>query len=494
MTSSRRELVDEILGRHLGAEGGELISATTVARCASYPFALWCDLFAPEDERDADSEFLVMRREAGHAHELKMIEGEVVPVPSQTLEEGFRHTVELMAAGEAKIFQGPLISRPSGMAGIPDQLVKMARSRSIFGNYRYRVVEVKSQYNLTAAHRVQAAFYSRLLGAIQASAPKTFALVDGHGQESVEKFDSWADSLERYIEIARSIVSGQCRPRPVFGRTPEPWLTFGDRLAEGGLTRLQQIGTPREEALMAAGYYTIQDIAQASRTDLARVPKLNSLVADQIVAQATAILADAPSPRSPVRLPRADTEIFLDMENINEGFDVLEGTQAGFTNYLIGMLVRSGPEEQYIPFFAETREDEGMCWQEFCTLVASVHSAVIYYWSASAEPVYIRKMIARYETSPSAQNRLRSAVDLYRCATQAFSFPTKSYGLKDIAGHLGFTWHDASYDGLSAMMDYGKYLKSGSTKTTIRNKLLRYNGDDCRALMAVKDWLVANSI
>ena len=108
--------------------------------------------------------------------------------------------------------------------------------------------------------------------------------------------------------------------------------------------------------------------------------------------------------------------------------------------------------------------------------MASVHSAVIYYWSASAEPVYIRKMIARYETSPSAQNRLRSAVDLYRCATQAFSFPTKSYGLKDIAGHLGFTWHDASYDGLSAMMDYGKYLKSGSTKTTIRNKLLRYNG------------------
>ena len=53
--------------------GGELISATTVARCASYPFALWCDLFAPEDERDADSEFLVMRREAGHAHELKAI-------------------------------------------------------------------------------------------------------------------------------------------------------------------------------------------------------------------------------------------------------------------------------------------------------------------------------------------------------------------------------------------------------------------------------------
>ena len=161
LTSSRRELVDEILGRHLGAGGGELISATTVARCASYPFALWCDLFAPEDERDADSEFLVMRREAGHAHELKMIEGEVVPVPSQTLEEGFRHTVELMAAGEAKIFQGPLISRPSGMAGIPDQLVKMARSRSIFGNYRYRVVEVKSQYNLTAAHRVNRQMRSR---------------------------------------------------------------------------------------------------------------------------------------------------------------------------------------------------------------------------------------------------------------------------------------------------------------------------------------------
>ncbi len=187
----RKDIVDEILRRHLTEGDEELISASKVAQYVASPFAFYCDMFAPEDKRDPDPEFLAMRRERGHVYEEEVIEGETAPVSYETLEEGFRLTVEMMAAGEPAIYQGPLISKPVGMIGRPDQLLKVPNSKSIFGKYRYRVVEVKSLFNIKESHRAQAAFYNRLLGRIQDLTPKTFTIKNGRGEETVERFARW---------------------------------------------------------------------------------------------------------------------------------------------------------------------------------------------------------------------------------------------------------------------------------------------------------------
>ena len=88
MDISRRNLVDEIVRRHFIEGDKETISASAVGRYASSPFALYCDCFAPEHERDADSEPLAMQKARGIAHEEEVIEGESVPY--ETPEEGFR--------------------------------------------------------------------------------------------------------------------------------------------------------------------------------------------------------------------------------------------------------------------------------------------------------------------------------------------------------------------------------------------------------------------
>ena len=41
------------------------------------------------------------------------------------------------------------------------------------------------------------------------------------------------------------------------------------------------------------------------------------------------------------------------------------------------------------------------------------------------------------------------------------------------------------------MLKYIEY--TGSHDAEIRNEILTYNEDDCRALMHIKDWLVENS-
>ena len=114
MDASRRNLVDEIVRRHFFEGDKNSISASAVGRYVSSPFALYCDYFAPEHVRDTDSEPLTMQKARGIAHEEDLIEGEIVPVPYETPEEGFRLTIEMMADGEPNILQGLLISNPLG--------------------------------------------------------------------------------------------------------------------------------------------------------------------------------------------------------------------------------------------------------------------------------------------------------------------------------------------------------------------------------------------
>ena len=492
MDSSRLELVDEIVRRHLAEGDVETISASDVARYVSSGFALFCDLFAPEGKRDEDSVSLPMRRERGLAHEEEMIGGETIPVRYETIEDGFRLTVESMAEGVPVIYNMPLVSKPAGMVGRPDQLVKVQGLRSVLGNYCYRVVEVKSHFNLRREHIIQAAFYNRLLGLIQGMTPEAFTMLDGRGKEiDVEAMRS-EYFLHMSIQGTREVMSGYM-PSPIYGQTPAPWKSFGDKIAEGDLTRLWQIGYPRRQALMEAGYFTMADVADANEEDLALVPKIDRYVAAHISAQAKAILRGAPVFRNPVRLPRARAEMFLDMENCNEGIDVLMGSRDGFFNYLTGFVLRSGEEVKYVPFFAETKTPaaEEKCWRQFCEDLLSIKAPILYYWGASAERVYIGKMVSRYGVDPIVQNILDKAMDLCRVTTDAVAFPSESYGLKDIAGYLNFECRLPDYDGLWAMARYEQYVNSRSAN--IREELLTYNEDDCRALMHVKDWLVENS-
>ena len=488
MDTLGKELVDEIVRWHFIEGDKKAISASAVGRYVSSPFALYCDYFAPEHERDADSEPLAMQKARGIAHEEEVVGGEIVPVPYETWEEGFRLTIEMMAAGEPTILQGLLISNPLGMIGKPDQLRKVRNSKSIFGNYRYRVAEVKLASNITRAHVVQAAFYNRLLGAIQCLTPKTFTIINGRSDELVEKFDRWEPDLDGQVRDAREVVAGESVPMPEYGKTPPPWRSFGDKLAENDLTSLPQIGSPRRTALVKTGYHTIADIANAREGDLAGIPKLDHYVASRIVPSAKARLAGVPIAKKPVHFPNATVEMFLDMENVNEGMGL------PFANYLIGVVVRSESEERYASFFAETptEAEEGVCWRSFCDLVDSSGKVAIYYWGSSAEPVYIRKMLGRHEAVSGVQEKIwGSLVDLYRLTTDSFAFPAPKEGIKDIAGSLGFKWHNPEADGLLTMHKYMQYVASGSTDADLRDEVLTYNEDDCRAVMFVKDWLAA---
>lgn len=483
MFRSRDEIVQEILRRHLTKRGEPSVSASQVAKYVSAPFALHCDIFGPTEEREQDSEFMKMLKQRGITHELAMIEGEVEPAGWQTWEEGFRRTIEHMADGAPGLYNMPLISNPAGMIGVPDQLLRVDGHTSLFGDYAYRVVEVKSRKTLTHADKVQTAFYNRLLGLVQESTPEEFFLKNSLGREKSEQYVRWDLLLDELIRGARQVITGEHTPDPIYGRTPGPWRSYENKMARGDVSCLWHIGPVRRAVLLDRGFGRIGDVALADEADLAAV--LGTYVARCIIPHARALCENATIAKHPVELPESEVEIFLDMENINEGIG------AEFTNYLIGALVRSKEGERYHSFFAETPDEEEMQWRDFGELIAATEAPAIYYWAASAEKAYINKMVARYRTAERIRDTLTAGMDLYRITSNAYAFPTDGYRLKEIGRYLGYRWQVEDRDGLWAMIAYLDYQAKRNPR--LREEILTYNEDDCRALMHVKDWLAVNA-
>ena len=84
---------------------------------------------------------------------------------------------------------------------------------------------------------------------------------------------------------------------------------------------------------------------------------------------------------------------------------------------------------------------------------------------------------------------LERLVDLSPLTTNAFAFPTYREGLKDIAQQLGFQWRQEDVNALDSVALYSHFIKSGSSEESYKQKILMYNEDDCRATMAIYDWL-----
>ena len=82
---------------------------------------------------------------------------------------------------------------------------------------------------------------------------------------------------------------------------------------------------------------------------------------------------------------------------------------------------------------------------------------------------------------------LENSVNVLSLLAENIYAPTYSNGLKEVAGFLGFKWTDANASGLQSIL--WRYDWESSRNEGLKLKLLRYNIEDCRALMNVFDWI-----
>lgn len=159
--------------------------------------------------------------------------------------------------------------------------------------------------------------------------------------------------------------------------------------------------------------------------------------------------------------------------------------------YLVGLRFKSQGELTERTFWADSPEDEREMWKNCLQTLKSIGNAQLVHYGAY-ETRFLRQMKKRYAFPPDDMefiDRLAEmSVNLVSCIYGSIYFPTYSNSLKEVGRHLGFNWDWSHASGASAVLLRKTW--EFSAQGDIKNLLIAYNMDDCRATALVADALV----
>ena len=486
------------------------ITASTLYDLVSCPHRVSLDSFEDPTKRDKVSAFVKMLWERGSAYEATVIEKlagsePVLDLSGVPQSEREARTLEAMRNGAPLIYQGRL--RSGDLLGSPDLLRREGEG--------YVPIDIKSGRGEEGGdddvdptpkehYAVQLGLYVDILEQLGFSAARRAYVWDILGNEVLYDFTAlhgkrnprtlWDDYQDALLD-ARRILSKTDTTRPAYAATCKLCQWYSHCIAtlsqNDDLTLIPKLGRSLQ-AVMSEQIHTISDLAAANPEHYVTGTKtvFPGLGADRLRTfheRAKLIKSDTPQPRltAPVQLPASNLEIFFDIEA-----DPMQDIC-----YLHGFLERHGGEnatERFVACFSDepTQDGEKQAFREAWDYLRANPTAIIFYYSKYERTVY-RKLQARYPDVCTVQevedlfDPARS-VDLYfDVVERATMWPTRDHSIKTLAKFLGFAWRDTDPSGAASIEWYQRWTEQRDP--TIKNRILEYNEDDCRATRVVLD-------
>ena len=484
--------VNDLFSRCMTKSVSESLTATTVAKYITSPFAIYCNKFVSEDERDSITEYQKLLFQRGKEHETQTVQTkypDMTTIPFTNQEDGFRLAIQSMVSGINALHGMPIYYLPEGLSGIADILERSNTGSSIFGKYHYTIKEVKLAKNIREDHLIQGAFYNYLLGQIQGFTPKTFVMINRDGEETPYEYAKYETLLLDTIESSRKILQG-AHISPTYDSCGFPWERYCNKMAEmtNDISLVAGISLKTKSRLVDNGFKTVKDLAGASIENLTGIKGIGEKTATKHVTTAKAIQTKSPiiKNRELIVFPERKVEIFLDLEGTDP---TMVGEEIIQVDYLIGILVRTNSEEKYVPFTARDLNHEEEMLLEFLDFIKKQKDYVIYHYH-HYEKTHLNKMMEKYEIDEAIKARVFDhMIDVYKVATNSVAFPTYGNGLKKIATFLGFSWRHEDVSATESITMYLDYVENPVKNKSKLQLILDYNEDDCIATRVIKDWL-----
>ncbi len=254
--------------------------------------------------------------------------------------------------------------------------------------------------------------------------------------------------------------------------------------------------------LQAAGVRTVDELADLPRESVTALP-LTAAPAAQSRVRARAWQRGIPLVRIGRRgaIRRTDVELDVDSESYGQDGAYLWGT------YLSGADV--GLDAGYRPFVTWQplpSVSEARVFVDFYRFLRQVRSAAAarglgfaaFCYAREAEERWMRAIprrhpeVAGMPTAAEVSGFCRSPqwVDEHAELKRLF-LPTGSLRLKVVATKLGFSWRDPEPGGENSLAWYRAAVGAGSAARdpAMAERILRYNEDDVRATLRVREWL-----
>jgi len=166
----------------------------------------------------------------------------------------------------------------------------------------------------------------------------------------------------------------------------------------------------------------------------------------------------------------SDTAIYLDFE----------GTLDENQIYLIGVLiVKDGQSNENLTFWSAHKEQEEAIFKSLFNLLHQYPDAPVYHYG-SYESKALKQVVKQWT---AIEQRMVNLLGYLR--THVYP-PTYGNGLKELGAYLNFQWSDPEADGFLSMAWRKQWANTGLVEW--KEKLIRYNQDDCSALYKVHCW------
>ena len=313
---------------------------------------------------------------------------------------------------------------------------------------------------------------------------------------------------EAGLSSGRGAVVGQDRERAYLGDATKHVEALRDALAQptpARPLRLKQCASCRYWALCEPELKDMDDISLVFPGQKARPLREQGITTvEQTIAadlgessqiarawrEEIPVLARGEVP--PIPELRADTEIDVDMEAyLDQGaylWGAFDGTdyRAFATWEEVGGADTAAEEENFLVFWTWLQDARRAAHEEGKTFRA-------YCYAAGGENHWLMASARRFASVDEAEVRAFISsdewVDVFTYVRR-YLVGTEGLGLKVVAPVAGFTWDDADMDGERSVA-LRREARLGSAEA--REMLVRYNGDDCRATAAVRNFLGAGA-
>lgn len=483
-----------------------MITASQLYDYIQCPHRVYLDVFGDPARRDEPNAFVQLLWDQGIDYEAQIvgtlgITADMSMVPFADRERETRLAIQ---RGEPLIYQGRLTS--GDRMGAPDLLERRGD--------RYIAGDIKSgsglegddeDAKLKKHYAVQLGHYANILDLEGLGVGHEAFVIDRTGSrvpylldepQGVRNTASWWNAYLDAETAVRRLLAQTNSTLPALSATCKlcQWFSFckAELIASDDLTLIAELGRSKRDAMIPAiptvhalATCNPQGFIQGKKTAFAGIGP-DTLLKFHERAKLLTTVGTAPYLKNPIHLPIATKEVYFDIE-ADPMRDVI---------YLHGFVERQHGQPstaQFIPFFADgidPAHEEEVFRDAWAYLTARVQDSVIYYYSKYERTAY-RKLAARYlavcsEAQVNDIFSLPVMVDLYfDIVKPSTEWPTYDQSIKTLAQFLGFKWRDTNPSGASSIEWYHRWIETGDP--AIKQRILDYNEDDCRATGVVVD-------
>ena len=417
-------------------------------------------------------------------------------------EAAARRTAEAMRAGAEVVSQATFVD--GRWRGRADFLLRIERPTRL-GPWAYEPLDAKLARAEKPTYVLQLCFYSDGVAAIQGTPPEHMHVLLGIGEQRALRYDDFAAYYRRVRAGFEAAIAAPAatEPYPVEhcalcqfrGVCAARWA------AEDHLVQVASVRRDQVTRLRDAGLPTLTALARsAPDTPVARmathtVETLRDQAALQLHRRTTGRLdwhtVDADPGCGFELLPQPSAgDVVFDIEG-----DPFWEPARGL-HFLFGLLLREGVDWQYRAMWAHDRVEERRLFEAFVDLVherlARDPDMHVYHYGAY-EKVAMTQLMGVYATREDAVDdllRRKVFVNLHTVVRQGLRAGVPSYSLKEVEALAEFVRKAELRSGTRAVLAYERWMDTRDA--ALLAEIAAYNDEDCRATLALRDWLVAH--